>query len=463
MYEEYLDAIRACEDEIFSVSDGIWDFAETAYGEYRSMRLLSGALEKHGFTVSRGLAGIPTCFVASYGHGSPVIAIQAEYDALDGLSQQADLAEPAPIPGRQTGHGCGHNLFAGGSFAAALAVKAYLESRGSGTVRFYGCPAEEGGSGKVFMVREGLYEGVDAVVSWHPATFHMVRTRPSLANVCVDYTFSGVAAHAGGSPEKGRSALDAAELMNIGTNFLREHMNTDYRIHYAFLDCGGTAPNVVQARATVRYLIRATDQKAVRELKRRVDLIAGGAAMMTETQVSQSFHSGYADLITIPTLQRLANEALHDTPVPQPTQEDLQFAKALQATMPGAEELLAHAPYPTAVRDPAPPVSHGGSTDTADVSWNCPTVQLHIGTWMNGTPGHSWQAVAQGKSAFAKQALLFAGRSVAGTVMRLFDRPEDLAQAKREHAEKTKSGYVCPIPKEILPALQPDPEAGSAE
>jgi aminobenzoyl-glutamate utilization protein B len=459
MYEEYLDVIRESEGEICAVSDAIWGYAETAYGEYRSMRLLSGTLERHGFSVERGLAGIPTCFIATYGQGDPVIAIQAEYDALDGLSQQAGVSEPTPVPGAQTGHGCGHNLFAGGSLAAALAVKRFVEARGSGTVRFYGCPAEEGGAGKVFMAREGLYRGVDAVVSWHPATFHMVRTRPSLANICVDYMFSGVAAHAGGSPEKGRSALDAAELMNIGANFLREHMRPEYRIHYAFLDCGGTAPNVVQSRSTVRYLIRATDQKAVRELKRRVDLIAGGAAMMTETQTSQKIHSGYADLITIPALQRVANEALHDTPAPHPTEEDLAFAARLQRTMPDSEELIKKAPYPTEVLDPAPPVAHGGSTDTADVSWNCPTVQLHIGTWMNGTPGHSWQAVAQGKSPFAKQAMLFAGRAVAGTVMRLFDRPEELAQAKREHAEKTGDGYVCSIPEEIKPALQPDPDA----
>ena len=453
MYEQYLSMIDLEKNEIFRVSDTIFDLAETAYTEHGSMKVLSDALETRGFTVKRGLAGIPTCFVAEYtknGSG-PVIGIQAEYDALDGLSQEPCLTEKKPVPERTTGHGCGHNLFAGGSFAAALAVKAYIEQTGRGTLRFYGCPAEENGAGKVFMVRAGLYEGTEAVVSWHPTTFSMVRTRPSLANVSVKYTFSGVSSHAGGSPEKGRSALDAAELMNVGANFLREHMDPRFRIHYAFLDAGGRAPNVVQSHAEILYMIRATDLPSVRELRRRVDLLADGAAMMTETTVKKQVITGYSNLITIPSLQKVADEAFRDIPCPAPTKEDLAFAAALQATFPHPEDLRDQPLYEARVREMAPPVAHGGSTDTADVSWNCPTVQFHVGNWITGTPGHSWQAVSQGKCRFAKEMMLFAGKAVAGTVLRLFERPEALAVIKKEHTERTKGGYVCPIPPEVRP------------
>lgn len=451
MYEAYLRETETNREEITGLSDEIWGYAETAYREKRSMKALADRLESHGFRVERGLADIPTCFIATYGSGKPVIAIQAEYDALDGLSQESPVTEPKEIPGKTTGHGCGHNLFAGGSFAAALAVKAYLDDGHSGTLRFYGCPAEEGGAGKVFMVRAGLYDDVDAVVSWHPTDFSMVRTRPSLANVSVKYSFKGIAAHAGGSPEKGRSALDAAELMNVGANFLREHMDPAFRIHYAFLDAGGEAPNVVQAKAVLLYLIRATDTKEVAELKRRVDRLAEGAAYMTETEVKIEVQKAYSNLITVASLQKVANEALQELAYPVPTEEDLRFAKELQKTMHLSEEKLAAPPYELGARQPIPPKPHGGSTDTADVSWIAPTVQFHIGNWVIGTPGHSWQAVSQGKGRFAKEMMLYAGKAVAGTVMRLFDRPDTLEEIRTEHREKTKSGYICPIPPEIGP------------
>lgn len=456
MYESYLKQIDDVKEKAFAISDAIWDYAETAYREKRSMKILSDALEEAGFTVERGLAGIPTCFIATYGSGRPVIAIQAEYDALDGLSQEACVTAPAPVPGKETGHGCGHNLFAGGSFAAAMAVRNYLKDGHTGTLKFFGCPAEEGGAGKVFMVRAGLYDGVDAVVSWHPTVFTMVRTRPSLANVSVRYSFKGIAAHAGGSPQNGRSALDAAELMNVGANFLREHMDPAFRIHYAFLDAGGTAPNVVQARAVLLYMIRATTSAEVAELKRRVDRLAEGAAYMTETEVEIRVEQAYSDLITLSSFQKLANEALRELPYPQPTEEDLAFARALRATTPASEEKLKEEPYELSAREPAPPKPHGGSTDTADVSWVCPTVQFHIGNWIKDTPGHSWQAVSQGKCAFAKEMMLYAGRAVAGTAMRLYERPEALREIQKEHAEKTKTGYHCPIPAEIGPNVPED-------
>ena len=451
MYEEYLKMIDEHADEICAVSDAIWDYSELSFKEFKSSALLAAELEKNGFSVERAAGGIPTCFVGTYGQGKPVIGIQAEFDALDGLSQKAGLTHPEPRPETTTGHGCGHNLFAGGSFAAALAVKAFIDARGTGTVKFFGCPAEENGAGKVFMVKAGLYKNVDAVVSWHPVSFHMVRTRPSLANIMVDYSFKGIAAHAGGSADKGRSALDAAELMNVGCNFLREHMSQKFRIHYAFLDVDGEAPNVVQSHATVRYLIRATDNDAVSELRRRVDLLAQGAATMTETTWTSMVRSAYSNLITLETLQAVADEAMRDTPIPKPTEEEIAFGRALQQTMRLTEEQKAEPLYADCVRKPAPPVDHGGSTDTADVSWNCPTVQMHIGNWVNGTPGHSWQVVSQGKSSFAKKAELYAGKCVAGTVMRLFDRPETLAAIREEHFRKTKGVYICPLPDDVKP------------
>ena len=453
LYEKYLSEIDRQSQDICALADAIWDNAELMYQEYESARLLCEKLEQEGFSVVRGVANIPTAFTATFGSGKPHFGILAEYDGLDGMSQEACVAEKRPIPGKDTCHGCGHNLFGAGSLGAALAVKAYIEATGKGSVTLFGCPAEEGGGGKVFMARDGVFSGIDAIVSWHPESMYMVRTRPALANVLVNYTFEGIAAHAGGSPHLGRSALDAVELMNVGTNFLREHMELTSRIHYAFLDAGGTAPNMVQSHAVVQYLIRAVDCESVRELHARVDRIAKGAAMMTDTNVNIEVIKAYSNLITIPTLQAVANEAMHDIPVPVPTKEDLDFGSALQATMNLSKAAAAKPMYADKVLDPAPPVAHGGSTDTADVSWVCPTVQMHIGTWVVGTPGHSWQSTTQSKSPYAKQAMLYASKAVAGTILRLMENPDALAQAKQEHTERIGDGYVCPLPESATPLV----------
>ena len=450
-YEQYLNIIDEKGDIFRNISDSLWENPEIPFYEYEAAKLISGVLEKEGFTVTRGVAGMPTAFTATYGTGSPKLGILAEYDALSGMSQVGCIAEKKSIPGLDAGHGCGHNLFAGGSVAAAFAVKAYIEATGKGSVTLFGCPAEEGGGGKVFMARDGIFDGIEAIVSWHPEAMNMVRTRPALANVKVDYTFEGVAAHAGAAPHRGRSALDAVELMNVGCNFLREHMELTSRVHYAILDAGGTAPNQVQSHAVVRYMIRAIDSAGVRELHARIDRIAQGAALMTDTTVTSRVTSAYSSLITIPTLQATANEALHDIPVPEATQEELAFAKALQKTFSLTKEQEALPPYANTVKDPDPPVAHGGSTDTADVSWVVPTVQLHIGSFVVGTPGHSWQSVANNRGTFAKKSMLFAGKVVAGTLMRLMDDPSLIEKAKAEHTEKTGGNYICPIPADLLP------------
>lgn len=335
-----------------------------------------------------------------------------------------------------------------------MAVKAYIEETGKGSVTLFGCPAEEGGGGKVFMARGGVFSDVDAIVSWHPESMYMVRTRPALANICINYTFEGIAAHAGAAPEKGRSALDAVELMNIGTNFLREHMDLTSRVHYAILDGGGKAPNMVQSHAVVQYLIRAVDTESVRALRARVDRIAQGACLMTDTTVTSEVVSAYANLITIPTLQAVANEAMHDIPLPVPTEEDMEYAKKLQKTMTLTKAQQSMPIFANIVKDPAPPVAHGGSTDTADVSWNSPTVQMHIATWIVGTPGHSWQSSSQCRSPYAKRAMLYAGKAVAATIMRLMNDPESIEKAKQEHAEKTAEGYVCDLPDDLMPTMQ---------
>ena len=451
LFEKYLNRIDEKKDIFCHISDTLWDDAELSFEEYKAAELLTDILEKEGFAVVRGVGGIPTSFTATFGSGKPHLGILAEYDALSGMSQVAGIAEKKSIPGKDTAHGCGHNLFAGGSVAAAFAMKAYIEETGKGSITLFGCPGEEGAGGKVFMAREGVFNGVDAVVSWHPECMNMVRTRPALATVEVDYSFEGIAAHAGAAPHRGRSALDAVELMNVGCNFLREHMELTSRVHYAILDAGGTAPNQVQSHAVVRYLIRAVDSAGVRELHERVDRIAQGAALMTDTTVTSKVTSAFSDLITIPALQALANEAMHDIPLPVATEEEIAYGKALQQTFKITAEQASRPPFATTVLDPAPPVAHGGSTDTADVSWVCPTVQMHIGTTVVGTPGHSWQNVSQNRASYAKKSMLYAGKAVAATLMRLLERPDVLAQAQKEHFEKTGGNYICPLPKDVKP------------
>lgn len=455
LYEKYLNTIDIKADEICAISDALFDNPEIGFGEYEAVRIITDKLRENGFTIYENISGIPTAFKAVYGNGRPSFGILAEYDALSGDSQEGACAEKKSIPGKNTFHGCGHNLFAAGSLAAALAVKSYIEETGKGSVTLFGCPAEEGGGGKVYMARDGVFSDVDAIVSWHPESMYMVRTRPALANVSVIYSFEGIASHAGAAPEKGRSALDAVELMNVGTNFLREHMDLTSRVHYAILDVGGDAPNVVQSHASVKYLIRAVDAEAVRALRARVDRIAQGAALMTDTEMTKRVVAADANLITIPTLQAIANEAMHDIPLPVPTEEDIAYGKALQETVTLTNAQKAMPMYADKVKDPAPPVAHGGSTDTADVSWNAPTVQMHIGNWVVGTPGHSWQSCSQCRSPYAKRAALYAGKAVAGTILRLMNDPESVSKAKAEHAEKTIGGYICDLPDDMKPEIQP--------
>src|SRR5262252_4953670 len=296
--EEIWSLVDAKERPFTQLSDRVWGMPELCYGEFRSCAEHTETLERQGFRVTKDVAGIPTAVVGEAGDGGPVIAILGEYDALPGLSQEAGVAEPRPLPGSGDGHGCGHNLLGSASMLAATAVKDYLEAHGiKGRVRYYGCPAEEGGAAKGFMARAGEFSDVDVAISWHPAAFSGVNEAVSLANTRIDFTFHGRASHAAAAPHLGRSALDSVELMNVGVNYMREHMPSDARIHYALLDAGGIAPNVVQARAKVRYLIRSRDLAGMMALNERVKKVAEGAALMTETKVSISVLSAVSNML----------------------------------------------------------------------------------------------------------------------------------------------------------------------
>ena len=452
MYNKYFKIIDDRKDKIFDISDKIYDNPETSFKEFLASSLLMEYLEKNDFTITKNLAGMPTCFMASFGSGHPHVGVLAEYDGLSGMSQEGGKCVESAIPGKDTNHGCGHNLFAGGGVSAVLAIKEYIKEKGVGKITLFGCPAEEGGGGKVFMARDGVFNDVDAIVSHHPESFYMVRTRPALASYKKDYTFTGISAHAGAAPQHGRSALDAVELMNVGVNFLREHMDLTSRVHYAIIDAGGSAPNIVQSHATVRYMIRATDKDSLSELVDRVDKIAMGASLMTETTFTSKVLNVYSNLVTIPTLQKTADESMRSIPLPIPTEEEIAFGNQLLKTF-KSKVKEGECPYSTEVLEPAPPVAHGGSTDTADVSWVCPTVQMHIGHWVKGTPGHSWQSASQSKYSYSKKAMLYAGKAIAGTVMRLFDNPSLIEKAKKEHLEKTGGKYIPLMPNDILPPV----------
>ena len=450
---EFLSVIDAKKDEIVKLADTIWESAEIAFKEYKSFEALTSYLRENGFRIEDNIGGLPTAFIASYGSGHPEIGFIAEFDAISDLSQVAQVPVQKKDPARRHGHACGHHIYGGNAVAAALAVQAYLKKTGKqGTVKVLGCPGEEGGSGKAFMARTGVFRSLDAAMGAHPEAMWAVRTRPSLACCNILYKFDGRASHAGAKPHLGRSALDAVELMNVAVNFLREHIPGDNRVHYAITDAGGDAPNVVQPHAEVMYMMRAKDNADLNALCKRVHKCAEGAALATETTFTSDFHSASSNLITIPTLQKNLYKAMAALKLPEPDETDLAFARELIKTM---VDRPADLPlYPTELL-PLPDVisPHFGSTDTGDVSWNCPTVQMHVGCWVPGTPTHGWQAVAQGKNGFARRAMLYAGKALALAAVQLIEDPELLAQAKREHLAKTGGVYEPAMPADVMPHL----------
>ena len=467
-----LAAIEEKKQLVAGVADQIWEYAELSLQEVQSAALYVRVLRQEGFAVEEEICGIPTAFSASFGTGRPVIGILAEYDALSGLSQQGGCPVRRELTPGGTGHGCGHHLLGAGALAAALGVKHYLQQTGRpGTVVLYGCPGEEGGAAKAFMAREKLWYGLDAALTWHPDDCNEVATGSSNACIQVQYTFHGVAAHAAGDPEKGRSALDAVSLMNLGVQFLREHMEPQARIHYAVTDTGGCSPNVVQARASVLYMVRSDRVKKALELQARVDKIAEGAALMTETSCRRKFIDGLAETIPNHALEALLYRNFSEVGVPVYTGEEQAFAAALAATyeaegyLPGVGRQ--DAGYAAAVKAMKPagamndvllPLYQGeafspGSTDVGDVSWQCPTAQLHVAAWPNGCPGHSWQNVSCGKTSIGHKAALCAGKVLCAAAVDLLEQPELLQAAHREHEERTADGYTFPIPPDAVPTI----------
>jgi len=459
------DRVEAKQEAFIGLSDRIWGMPELNFQEVRSAAEHVAMLEAEGFRVTTGVAGIPTAIMGEAGEGGPVIAILGEFDALPGLSQEAGVAEHRPLPADGAGHACGHNLLGSGAMLAATAVKDWLAAQGiAGRVRYYGCPAEEGGAAKTFMVRDGAFADVDAAISWHPAPFSGVNEAHSLAILLIDFSFTGRASHAAAAPHLGRSALDAVELMNVGVNYMREHMPSDARIHYAHLNSGGVAPNVVQAFAKVRYLVRATELPGLWTLVERVKKIAEGAALMTETSVRSDVVSAMSNLLPNTPLERAMHANFERLGPPVFDDADRAFAAEIQATV-GPEDVdSVHRRFGIPVTSAplcdliVPLEARGakmvGSTDVGDVSWAVPTVQARGATYAIGTPGHSWQLTAQGKTPAAHKAMVHVAKVMAATAADVLADPALLAQAKSDHAARlARTPYVCPLPEGLEPSL----------
>ena len=438
---------------------------EVCYTEARSAAEHLAELRHQGFRTTENVAGIPTALMGEWGEGGPVIAFLGEYDALPGLSQEAGVAEPRPIEAGGHGHGCGHNLLGSAALLAATAVKDWLTAHKSpGRVRYYGCPAEEGGAAKTFMVRSGAFDDADIAITWHPNSFWEVAVTPSLANTRADFIFTGRASHAAASPHLGRSALDAVELMNVGVNYMREHMPSEARVHYALLDTGGIAPNVVQAHARVRYSIRDRDLPGMNELVQRVRKIAEGAALMTETRMEMRIISAVSNVMPNTPLEQALHGIMEDLGPPRFDEADEQFAAKIRSTL-SEKDIAAvyHAigmdPTDRPLADFIVPLDARrnpqiGSTDVGDVSWVVPAVQVHAPTVAIGTPFHTWQIVAQGKSPAAHKAMVQAAKAMAALGVKALNEPNLIAAAKADLRQRTaRTPYVSPLPHNVAPPL----------
>ena len=430
----------------------VWEFAETAFQEFKSAELLASTLEKAGFKVRRKVAGMPSAFIAEYGSGKPVIAILAEYDALPGLSQAA-TTQQTPVPGQTAGHGCGHNLFGAACMGAALAARRAMdEHKLAGTLRVYGCPAEEGGCGKAYMVREGLFDDVDAALHWHPGAKNGAAPRSSLAVIRFRVRFAGRAAHASGSPEKGRSALDGVELMNVGINYLREHVPSTARIHYV-VTRGGQRPNIVPEHAEAWYYIRAPQMATAQGIFERVKKIAEGAALMSETKHSVHLLTGSYEILINDPLARVMDGNLRAIGAPEFNAEELKFAEDLRKTLGLGDvpdrDTGSTGPIDTGIARFAPGGGEG-STDVGDVSWVVPTAGLSVATCARGTPGHSWAMTACSGSPLGQRGSLTAAKVLAATAVQLLEEPQQLAAGKSDFT--ARRGDV-----KFHPVLEPGP------
>ena len=471
MKRSIYDYIQSRADDFIRVSDRIWEYAELSLNEYKSVECYLDFLRKEGFEIREQVANVPTAFAASYGSGSPRIGILAEYDALSSLSQKPGVARKDPLVPGGHGHGCGHNLLGAGALAAAVAMKKLIENGSlKGTVVLYGCPGEEGCAGKTFMARDGEFRDLDAAITWHPGDTNEVTTGSNAACLQYLYSFQGQTSHAAGDPHLGRSALDAAELMNVGVQFLREHMRKCESVHYSFLDVGGPSPNVVQPTASVLYMVRSDNVRNAKVLLERVHNIARGACLMTGTSVSIRQVDGTASTLSNTVLEKLIHKNLEAAPLPAYTEEDLAFAEAIHATydcrdLPGTapkfdwkvkqlvkeltndgQNAVNNFVMPYVPSDYMSP----GSTDVGDVSWLTPTAQFNAATWPSNCPGHSWQMVSTCKTRFAHEAMLYAGTVLAMTAFDLMTDSVILEEAKAEFAVTAAAGYDCPLEPDLV-------------
>ena len=418
------------------VAQQLWDWAELGYLEERTSGLMMEELAGEGFAITGGIAEIPTAFVAEWGQGGPVIAILAEMDALPGINQSA-AATRDPIEGKHAGHACGHNLFGAGSLTAAIAVKNWLEATGTpGRVRLYGTPAEEGGSGKVYMTRAGMFDDVDIAIHWHADDENSAAARTSLANRSAKFRFTGVSAHAAGAPERGRSALDGVEAMNMMANMMHEHIPQDARMHYV-VTAGGNAPNVVPDFAENFYYVRHPDPDGVEEIWARLENAARGAALGTGTEVEWEVIHGNNPLLVNETLARVMDKKLRQVGGVQYTAEERAWAEQIQESLGDAAKPLESAaqigPYNKSLGY--------GSTDVGDVSWATPTVGVRTATWVPGTSAHSWQAVAASGHSIGYKGTMVAAKAMTLMAVELFTNPELRAAARAEFDEARGPDY----------------------
>ncbi|WP_298733474.1 amidohydrolase [uncultured Chitinophaga sp.] len=417
----------------------IWNYAEVGYKEYKSTALLQQTLKDNGFSVDTGVAEIPTAFVATYGSGKPVIGILAEFDALPGLSQEA-VPERKPIAGKAAGHACGHHLFGVAAVAAGIELKKLIANgQLKGTVKVYGCPAEEGGSGKVYMVRAGLFNDVDAVIHWHPGDRNAVSLGRSMANISAKFRFTGLSAHAAAAPEKGRSALDGVEAMDYMVNMMREHIPSSTRIHYVITN-GGKAPNVVPDFAEVYYYVRNRDREVVRDVFERVVNAAKGAALGTGTKVDYEITGGVYDMLPNRTLAEAMYRNLQQVGGVAYTPAEIEFGKKIQSSFAYNAPDIGKANTVDTLR-PDRDGDGGASTDVADVSWTVPTIGLGAATWVPGTPAHSWQAVASGGTDIGAKGMMVAAKTLALTGIDLFTNPVLIQQATEEFNKAKGPGF----------------------
>lgn len=446
-------------EKLIEVSNQIWEYAETGFEEFKSAKLLCQTLAEEGFEVEQGVANIETAFIGSFGSGKPVIAFLGEFDALTGLSQNGGIAQPNPQQIGGNGHGCGHNLLGTGSLAAAIALRDYMQENNiTGTVRYYGCPGEEIGGGKTFMAREGIFNDVDIALSWHPGTTNNIMSIATLACYEVYFKFKGKSAHAAASPHLGRSALDAVELMNIGVNYLREHIIPEARVHYAITNTGGFSPNVVQAEAEVLYFVRAPRVSQTDDIYQRICDIARGAALMTGTEVDIDLASALSNVIPNTTLEQVMYDNFVKLGTPSYTDAELHFAEAIRETLSEEEKKMDvqrnQKLAGKAIADVIDPFMSdafmAGSTDVGDVSWIVPTAQCMTACEPLGTPLHTWQIVATGTTSLAHKGMLHAGKILAATALDILQQPELIEQAQAELVDRRAGEvYTSPLPSDV--------------